>query len=79
MGTTMASGDFDGTGGEGSMTPDNEKVRLFLHVVLPPKFMSLVLADRFVLRLVVKGENPICVGAGAWIENFQWLSGRRVF
>jgi len=30
IGTVMASGDFDGTGEEGSVTPDNEKVRLFL-------------------------------------------------
>lgn len=41
--------------------------------------MSLVPVDRFVLRLTVKGENPIYVGVGARIEAFQWLSGRRVF
>ena len=29
MGTITASDDFEGTGEEGSTTPDNEKVRLF--------------------------------------------------
>lgn len=79
MRTVTASDNFEGTGEEGSTTPENEKVCLFLQRLPASNLTLLVSVDRFVLRLAVKGEDPIYVGVDARTDAFQWLFGRRVF